>query len=101
MKVGLECREMPKLEDIDREIKDIEKRMRRFLETGDIRRLMRLKVRLAQLEVELDLLRKKEDLSEAAEDLARLDKVTPARFRRSYRLEAFLDELLTGRTMRK
>jgi len=85
-----------KLEDIDREIKDIQKRMRRFLETGDIRRLMRLKVRLAQLEVDLDLLKKKDDLANVAEDLARLEKVTPASFRRSYSYEAFVEYLLTG-----
>jgi len=84
---------MLKLEDIDREIKDIQKKMRRFLETGDIKRLIRLKIRLAQLQVDLDLLRKKEDLANAAEDLARLEKVTPARFRRSYNFDWWCETL--------
>jgi hypothetical protein len=90
---------MPKLEDIDCEIKDIQKRMRRFLETGDIRRLMRLKMRLAQLKFDLDLLRKKEDLANAAEDLVRLVKVTPARFRRSYAYEFWVERLVKKHTL--
>lgn len=101
MKVVLECERMPKLEYIDREIKDLQKRMRRLLETGDIRRLVRLKVRLAQLEVDLDLLRKKEDLASAAEDLARLVKVPPARFRNSYRFEAWCEARAIGRKTSK
>lgn len=71
--------------------------MRRFLETGDIRRLIKLKIRLDQLKSDLDLLKKKEDLANAAEDLARLANVTPPRLRRSYRFEAWCETLLTGR----
>lgn len=88
---------MPKFEDIDREIKNIEKRMRRFLETGDIRRLIKLKIRLAQLQADLDLLRTKEDLANAAEDLARLAKVVPARFRRSYNFDWWCEALAIGK----
>ena len=96
MKVALECERMPKLENIDLEIKYIQKRMRRFLETGDKKRLMRLRTRLAQLQFNLDLLRKKDDLAEAAEDLARLENVIPVRFRRSYRNEFWAEDLLKG-----
>ena len=84
MKVVLECRRMPKLEDIDREIKDIQKRMRRFLETGDLKRLIKLKVRLVQLQANLEILKKKE--------AARL----APKFRRSYRYEAWCDALARG-----
>jgi len=84
---------MPKLEDIDREIKDIEKRMRRFKESGDLKRLVRLRPRLLQAQEKLNLLRTKEDLENAAEDLARLSEVVPASFRRSYSYEFYLERL--------
>jgi hypothetical protein len=44
----------PKLEAIDREIQDVQKRMLRFIETGDLMRLARLKERLSKLQVDLD-----------------------------------------------
>jgi len=90
---------MPKLEDIDREIQDIEKRMRRFLETGDIKRLMRLKIRLAQLQFDLDLLRVKEDLADAAEDLTRSVGITPQRLRRSYAYEFWVERHVKKHTL--
>ena len=44
----------PKLEDIDRKIRDIQKRMLHVIETGDLRRLARLKEWLSKLQVDLD-----------------------------------------------
>ena len=73
---------MLKLEDIDREIRDVQKRMIRFIETGDLRRLAKLKGRLAKLQADLDILR-----------AAR----TPPSFRKSYRFEAWCEVLATGR----
>ena len=67
------------------EIKDVRKRMGRFVETGDIKRLIKLRARLAQTQDMLALLQKKE-----AERLA-------PKFRRSYRFEAWCDALATGR----
>jgi hypothetical protein len=40
MKAALKCERISKLEDIDREIKDTQKRMRRFKESGDLKRLI-------------------------------------------------------------
>jgi len=60
---------MLKLEDIDRVIRDVQKRMIRFIETGDLRRLARLKERLAKLQADLDILKASK---------------TPPWFRRSY-----------------
>jgi hypothetical protein len=74
--------------------------MLRFIETGDLKRLMRLKMRLAQLEAEISILREKKDLANAAEELVRLAKVAPAKFRRSYRFEGWVEELLTGHIRR-
>lgn len=73
---------MPGLNDIDREIRDVEKRMRRFIETGDLRRLARLKGRLSKLQADLDILK-----------TAR----TPPSFRKSYGFEAWCEVLATGR----
>ena len=73
---------MLKLEAIDREIRDVQKRMIRFIETGDLRRLVRLRSRLAKLQADLDILR-----------AAR----RPPSFRKSYRFEAWCEELATGR----
>jgi len=63
---------MLKLEDIDRVIRDVQKRMIRFIETGDLRRLARLKERLAKLQADLDILKASK---------------TPPWFRRSYVIE--------------
>lgn len=82
MNVGLEYERMLKLEAIDREIRDVQKRMIRFIETGDLRRLARLRSRLAKLQADLDILR-----------AAR----TPPSFRKSYSFEAWCDALVTGR----
>lgn len=67
-----------------KEIKDVKKRMGRFVETGDIKRLMKLGVRLAQIQEMLDLLQK-----EDAERLA-------PKFRKSYSFEAWCDVLARG-----
>lgn len=71
-----------KLEAIDREIRDVQKRMLRFIETGDLRRLARLRSRLSKLQADLDVLK-----------AAR----TPPRFRRSYAFEAWCEALAIGR----
>jgi hypothetical protein len=69
-----------------RDIKDVKRRMGRFVETGDIKRLMKLGVRLAQIQDMLELLQKKE--------AARL----APKFRKSYSFEAWCDALAMGRT---
>ena len=68
--------------DIDREIRDVQKRMLRFIETGDLRRLARLRSRLSKLQADLDILK-----------TAR----TPPRFRKSYSFETWCESLATGR----
>ena len=73
---------MPGLNDIDREIRDVKKRMLRFIETGDLRRLSRLRSRLSKLQADLDILKVAGTLP---------------RFRRSYRFEAWCEALATGR----
>lgn len=82
MNVGSEYERMLKLEAIDREIRDVQKRMIRFIETGDLRRLARLRSRLAKLQADLDILK-----------TAR----TPPRFRKSYAFEMWCEALVTGR----
>ncbi len=67
------------------EIQDIRKRMRRFIETGDLKRMIRLRVRLAQLQANLEILKEKQ--------AARLAEVKSPRFRRSYSYEFFLERL--------
>ena len=81
MNVGWEYERMLKLEDIDREIQEVHKRMIRFMETGDLRRLAKLKGRLAKLQVDLDIFR-----------AAR----TPPSFRKSYSFEAWCEALVKG-----
>ena len=73
--------------NLNAEIRDIQKRMRRFIETGDLKRLIRLRVRLDQLQANLEILKKKE--------AARL----APKFRRSYRFEAWCDALATVRKL--
>ena len=51
---------MLKLEAIDREIRDVQKRMIRFIETGDLRRLVRLRSRLSKLQADLGMIRENE-----------------------------------------
>ena len=69
------------LEDFDQEIRDVEKRMRRFIETGDFKRLAILKGRLAKLQADLYAMR-----------TAR----TPPSFRKSYSFEAWREALANG-----
>lgn len=68
--------------DIDKEIRDVQKRMIRFIETGDLRRLARLRSRLAKLQADLHILK-----------AAR----TPPSFRKSYAFEMWCEVLATGR----
>ena len=86
MIVGLEYERMlkldSKLEDIDKEIRDVQKRMLRFIETGDLKRLARLRSRLSKLQADLDILK-----------TAR----TPPKFRKSYSFEVWCEALATGR----
>lgn len=71
--------------NLDAEIRDIRKRMRRFIETGDLKRLIKLKVRLAQLQANLEILKKKQ--------AARLAEFESPRLRKSYSYEFFLERL--------
>ena len=71
--------------NLDAEIRDIRKRMHRFIETGDLKRLIKLKVRLDQLQANLEILKKKQ--------AARLAEVKSPRLRRSYSYEFFLERL--------
>ncbi len=64
------------------EIKDVRKRMGRFVETGDIKRLLKLRARLAQIQDMLELLQK-----EDAERLA-------PKFRRSYAYDFWVERLM-------
>jgi hypothetical protein len=71
----------PTLEDIDREIQQVRRRMRRFVETGDLKRLSKLKGRLAKLQADLYAMKVAQ---------------TPPRFRRSYSFEAWREALANG-----
>lgn len=64
------------------EIRDVQKRMLRFMETGDLKRLVRLRGRLPKLQDDLDILK-----------TAR----TPPSFRKSYSFEAWCEALAIGR----
>jgi len=64
------------LDDIDRQIRLIQKKIRLFQETGDLRRLARLKTKLAVLQA----------------DLKEMQAARP-RFRKSYAFEAWCEEL--------
>jgi hypothetical protein len=70
--------------NLNAEIQDIRKRMRRFIETGDLKRLLRLRVRLDQLQANLEILKEKQAV-----------RLAP-KFRRSYRFEAWCDALARG-----
>jgi hypothetical protein len=67
----------PTLEDLDREIRDVRRRMRRFIETGDLKRLARLKDRFAKLQADLNAIKAVR---------------TPPRFRKSYSFEIWCEE---------
>jgi len=72
------------LEDIDREIQQVRRRMRRFVESGDLKRLARLKDRLTKLQAALNAIRE----IEAA-------RARPG-FRKSYTFEAWCESLAMG-----
>ena len=63
------------LDDVDRQIRLIQKKIRMFQETGDLKRLARLKVKLTRLQA----------------DLKKVQDARP-RFRKSYAYEAWLEE---------
>jgi fatty acid-binding protein DegV len=47
----------PTLEDLDREIQQVRHRMRRFVETGDLKRLAKLRGRLNKLQAALNTIK--------------------------------------------
>jgi hypothetical protein len=69
------------LEDLDREIQQVRHRMRRFAETGDLKRLAKLRGRLTKLQADLGILREIEATR------------TRPRFRKSYSFEAWCEKL--------
>jgi hypothetical protein len=71
---------------LESEIKDVRRRMGRFLETGDIKRMLRLRARLSKIE-ELIALLQKEDAERSA-----------PKFRKSYSFEDWCDSLAADRT---
>jgi hypothetical protein len=73
------------LEDLDREIQQVRRKIRLFVETGDLKRLSKLKGRLAKLQADLGMLRE----IEAA-------RIRP-RFRKSYSFEAWCEAMARGR----
>ena len=73
------------LDDIDREIRDIRHKMRRFIESGDLKRLAGLKERLTMLQADLKLLRETGAVR------------NPPRFRKSYAFETWCEALAIGR----
>lgn len=68
------------LESIDEEIRVIRKRLRRLIETGDLKRMAKLKERLDQLQAKLDTLKRERNRFRRS-------------FRRSYSYEFYLDRL--------
>jgi len=75
----------PTLEDLDREIQQVRRRMRRFVESGDLKRLAKLRDRLTKLQAALNAIREIE-----------ASRKRP-RFRKSYSFEAWCEALATGR----
>lgn len=82
----------PTLEDIDREIQQVRRRMRRFVETGDLKRLAKLRDRLTKLR---DRLTKLQAALNAIREI-KAARVRP-RFRKSYSFEAWCEALAIGR----
>lgn len=68
-------------EQIQAALKAIKRKMRRFIETGDLKRLAKLKVQLMCMQTDLEL--QKEALR--------------PKFRRSYQMDFWSDGLLRGR----
>jgi hypothetical protein len=75
----------PTFEDLDREIQQVQRRMRRFIETGDLKRLANLRGGLTKLQADLGMIREIEVVR------------TRPRFRKSYSFEAWCEALATGR----
>ena len=73
------------LEHIDREIQQVKRKIRLFIETGDLKRLAKLKDRLIKLQAALNAIREIE-----------ASRKRP-RFRKSYAFEAWCEALATGR----
>jgi len=75
----------PTLEDLDREIQQVRHRMRRFIETGDLKRLAKLRNKLTRLQAALNAIREIEATRKRP------------KFRKSYTFEAWCEELEVGR----
>lgn len=71
---------------LEREIKDVRRRMGRFLENGDIKRMLRLRARLSKIEELLALLQEEDA------------ETTAHRIRKSYRFESWCYSLAADRT---
>lgn len=72
------------INELNQEIKSVEKRMGRLLETGDFRRMLKLAVRLDRINDMLDQLKQEEAARSAP------------RFRKSYGFEDWCDSLAMG-----
>mgnify|MGYP000989333694 CR=1 FL=1 len=68
------------LDGLDREVQQVQRKIRLFTETGDLKRLARLRSRLVRLQA----------------DLRKIQAARPV-FRKSYAFEAWCEELATGR----
>lgn len=75
----------PKLEDLDREIQQVRRKIRLFVETGDLKRLARLKDRLTKLQAALCTMK--------------VARTLPI-FRKSYAFESWCEGLAIGRRPR-
>ncbi len=80
--------QMTAYEEVNRDIRKIRKRMRRFKETGDIKRAARLIPKAMEVQAKIDL------LTEAIR--VRRAETRAARFRRSYAFDGWRDELAEG-----
>jgi hypothetical protein len=72
----------PTLEDIDREIQQVRHKIRLFVETGDFKRLAKLRNKLTRLQAALNAIREIEAVR------------TRPRFRKSYSFEVWCEALL-------
>jgi len=79
---------IPNLDNIEREHRNIKRKILRCASSGDIRRLLGIRAQLVRI---------REDLERMKEDY----EPTKPVFRRSYALEAFVEGLIFGRTKPK
>lgn len=73
------------LEDIDQEIHEVRRKIRLFIETGDLKRLAKLRGQLTKLQADLGMLREIEAV-----------RMRPS-FRKSYSFEVWCEALAIGR----